>query len=164
MLRVLHSLLDSDSDRDGSAYHRVVAHADKTHHLNVCGNGGGACELRIGVHTAHGVGHAVRGRTCSHVVGVAGTACSAAGSDREVLNAVLYAPLLVGACDGVLEAGRVGGVAGDGNADILELHDSNALGNIISAVALNVRARALGVCGLGDDLYRLGVRIKLGST
>ena len=63
----------------------------------------------------------------------------------------------------MLEAGRVSGVTGDGNADILELHDSNALGNVICAVALNVRARTLGVCGLGDDLYRLGVRIKLGS-
>ena len=112
MLRVLHSLFDSDSDRDGSAYHRVIAHADKTHHLNVCGNGGRACELRIGVHTTHGIGHAVRGRTCSHVVGVEGTACSAAGSDRKLLFAVLDAPLLVGACDRVLEAGGVGWVAG----------------------------------------------------
>ena len=76
-----------------------------------------------------------------------GTSGTAAGCNGEVLHAVLNAPLLVGACNGMLEAGRVGGVAGDGNADLLKLHDGNALGNVVRAVALNGCARTLGVCG-----------------
>ena len=36
--------------------------------------------------------------------------CTAAGSNREVVLAVFSTPLLVGTCNGVLEAGGVGGV------------------------------------------------------
>ena len=42
----------SNSAGNGSADHGVVAHADQTHHLNVCGHRRGACELSIAVHTA----------------------------------------------------------------------------------------------------------------
>src|SRR5699024_9892239 len=81
----------------GGAHHGVVAHADQAHHLNVGRHGAGAGELSVAVHTAHGVGQAVAGRTGGHVVGVQGTAGAAAGSDGEVLLAVLHGPLLVGA-------------------------------------------------------------------
>ena len=47
-----------------------------------------------------------------------GTAGTTAGSDGEVANAVLLAPLLVGTCNGVLETGGVSGVTGDGNANV----------------------------------------------
>ena len=60
-------------------------------------HGGRASELSVAVHTAHGVGHAVGSGACSHVIGVQGTAGTTAGSDGEVLLAVLVAPLLVGA-------------------------------------------------------------------
>ena len=39
---LLEGLFDRDSHRDGRADHRVVAHADEAHHLDVSGNGGGA--------------------------------------------------------------------------------------------------------------------------
>lgn len=35
----LMSFLDADSYSYGSAHHRVVAHTDQTHHLNMCGYG-----------------------------------------------------------------------------------------------------------------------------
>ena len=64
---------------------------------------------------AQRVGQAVAGRTSGHVIGVQGTARAAAGSDGEVLLAVLDIPLLVVTGDQMLEAGGVGGVTGDGN-------------------------------------------------
>ena len=57
----------------GAAYHRVVANAEEAHHLDVCGNAAGAGELGVGVHAAHGVGHAVGGGAGGHVVGMEGT-------------------------------------------------------------------------------------------
>src|SRR5699024_2123411 len=90
---------------DGHADHRVVAGADQAHHLHVRGHAGGTGELGVAVHTAHRVGQAVGSRAGGHVVGVQGTAGAAAGSDGEVLLAVLIGPLLVGAGDQVLEAG-----------------------------------------------------------
>ena len=54
------SFLNGDRDRNRCTDHRVVAHTDKTHHFDVSGNGGRTCELRIGMHTAHSVGHTVR--------------------------------------------------------------------------------------------------------
>ena len=90
------------------------------------------------------------------------TACASAGSNGEVLHAVLIAPLLVGTCNRVLESGRVRGVTGDGNADVLELHDCNAFRNVICAVALNVRTRAVGISLFADNLNFFCVRIELG--
>ena len=71
------------------------------------GNGGRTGELSVTVHTAHGVGHAVRSGAGGHVVGMEGTAGTTAGSDGEVLGAVLVAPFLIGAGNGMLEAGGV---------------------------------------------------------
>ncbi len=51
-LTCIGSLLNSNCNSYGSANHGVVAHTDQTHHINVSGNGGKTCELRIGVHTA----------------------------------------------------------------------------------------------------------------
>ena len=111
---LLQGLLNSNGHGNGHADHGVVASAQEAHHLDVGGDGGGTCELSITMHTAHGVGHAVGSGTCSHVVGMQGTAGAAAGSDGEVLAAILHALLLVGAGNGMLEAGGVGGVTGDG--------------------------------------------------
>ena len=94
---LLERFFDCDGDSDCRADHGVIAHAEEAHHLDVRGNGGGTCELRIRVHTAHGVGHAVGSRACRHVVGVEGTAGAAAGCDGEVLLTLLDAFLLVGA-------------------------------------------------------------------
>ena len=114
------------------------------------------------MHPAHRVSHAVGGGAGRHVVGVQGAAGAAAGSDGEVVDAVFDAPFLIGAGDGMLEAGGVGGVAGDGNADLLQLHDGDAFGNVVRAVALDVRTGAVGVGLLADDLDFLGVGVKLG--
>ena len=56
---LVHCLGSSHSNSNSSAHHGVVAHAQEAHHLHVCGDGGRACELSVGVHTAHGIGHAV---------------------------------------------------------------------------------------------------------
>lgn len=37
---LLEALRNSDGDRDGGTDHRVVAHAEEAHHLNVRGHGG----------------------------------------------------------------------------------------------------------------------------
>ena len=159
---LLEALRNSDSHGDGSADHGVVAHAQEAHHLDVRGNGGGACELRVGMHTAHGIGHAVGSRACRDVIRMEGTACAAAGSNGEVLLAVLKCPLLVGTCNKVLEAGRVGGVAGDGNINALELHDGDAFENVVSAVAADLCALAVGISYLADDLELAGEEIEFG--
>ena len=51
------------------------------------GHGGGAGELRVGMHAAHGVGHAVGGGAGGHVVRMQGAARAAAGGHGEVLLA-----------------------------------------------------------------------------
>ena len=67
------------------------------------------------MHTAHGIGHAVGSRTSSHVVRMQRTASAAARSNREVFFTFFVAFFFVGASNRMLEAGRVGGVAGNGN-------------------------------------------------
>ena len=52
----------------------------------------------------------------------------------------------------MLEAGGVRGIAGDGYADILLVHNRNALLDIIGSVALDGRAYPLGVGSLTDDV------------
>ena len=141
-LLLAHSFLNGNCNGNGSADHGVVAHTDKAHHLNVRGNGGGTCELRVGVHSAHRVGHAVACGACRHVVGVERSARAAAGRNREVLPAVFVAPFFISARNGVLEAGGIGGVAGDGNGNVFKLHNGNAFGNGICAVALYLCAAA----------------------
>ena len=55
-----------------------------------------------------------------------GAARAAAGGDGEILLALLDALLLIGAGDGMLEAGRVGGVAGDNQRKAHHLKNSSA--------------------------------------
>ena len=118
-----YSFFHRNSDSHGSAHHGVVAHAQEAHHLHVRGDGAGAGELRVAVHTAHGVGHAVGGGAGSHVVRVQRAAGAAAGGHGEVLLALLDALLLIGTGHRVLEAGGVGGVAGDGHIHALVVHN-----------------------------------------
>ena len=125
-------------------------------------HGGRTGELGVGVHTAHGVGHAVRGRAGAHVVRVQGTASAATRSDGEVLLASLDALLLVGASDGVLEARGVGGVTGDRDVDVLVPHDGNALADVVGAVAVNGSAGTIGVGDGLDDLEFARVVVELG--
>ena len=110
-----HGLSDSDGDVNGGADHRVVAHTDQAHHFDVGGNAGRTGELSVGVHASHGVGHTIAGGTGGHVIGMEGTAGAAAGSDGEEGLTLFDAFFLIGSHDGVLEAGGVGGVTGDGN-------------------------------------------------
>ncbi len=56
---LFHSLFNCNCAGHSRTDHRVVAHADKSHHFNVSRNGGRTCKLGVGVHSAHGVGHAV---------------------------------------------------------------------------------------------------------
>ena len=73
-------------DRNRCADHGVVAHAQEAHHLHMGRNRGGTGKLSVAVHPAHGVGHPVRGRTGSHVVGIS--------TDRGAF----YADLVIDAC------------------------------------------------------------------
>src|SRR5699024_2416586 len=142
--------------------HRVVAHADQAHHLNMRRYRRGTGKLRVGVHSAHGVGHAVGSRAGSHVVRVQGAAGAAAGSNREVLHAVLDAPFLVGASYWMLEAGRVGRVAGDGNVNLLQLHNGNAFLNVVAAVAFYLGFVAVRESNLADDMQLTAEVVVLG--
>ena len=125
------------------------------------GNGGGSCKLSIGVHSAHGIGHAVRGRACCHVIRVQRAARAAAGSHGEVLLALFHALFLVSAGHRMLEAGGVGGVARNGNVDLLEVHNGNAFTDVIRTVAADVGALAFGIADLADDLQLTGEVVKL---
>jgi len=87
---------------------------------------------------------------------------AAAGGHGEVLLAHLDAFLLVGAGDRMLEAGGVGGVAGDGDVDALLVHDGDALAHVVRAVAADAGALALGVADLADDLQLARVIVELG--
>ena len=111
---------------------------------------------------AQRVGQAIACGACGHIIGVQGTARAAAGSNGEVLLAVLDSPLLVGTGDQMLEAGGVGGVTGDGNLNALSLHDGNALQNVVGAVALDSSALAVGVGDGLDDLQLAGGEIIVG--
>ena len=68
-----------DSYGYGCTNHGVVAHAEEAHHFYVSRYGRRASELSIAVHTAHGIGHAVRSRAGSHVIRMERAACAAAG-------------------------------------------------------------------------------------
>ena len=125
-------------------------------------HGGGTGELGVGVHTAHGVGHAVGGRAGAHVVRVQGTASAATGGHGEVLLAGLEALLLVGTRGGVLEARGVGGVTGDGDVHVLVPHDGNALADVVGAVAVNGSAGTIGVGDGLDDLELAREVVELG--
>ena len=100
---LLQRFLNSNSHGNGSADHGVVAHAQEAHHFYVGRHGGGTGELGVGMHTAHGVGHAVGSGAGCHVVRMQGTARAAAGGHGEVLLALLDALFLVGAGNGMLE-------------------------------------------------------------
>ena len=113
------------------------------------------------MHAAHGVRQAVGGGASRHIIGVQGTACAAAGSNGEVVHAVLHCPLLVCACNEVLEAGGVGGVAGDGNVNALSLHDCNAFENVVRAVALHLCLLTVGVRCFADYVELAGVEVIL---
>ena len=102
-LRVLLSFLNRNGHGDGRADHGVVAHAQEAHHFHVGRHGGGTGKLSVGMHTAHGIGHAVGSGAGCHVVGMQGTARAAAGGHGEVLLALLDALLLVGAGNRMLE-------------------------------------------------------------
>ena len=91
-----------------------------------------------------------------------GAARAAAGGHGEVLLALLDALLLIGAGHGVLEAGGVGGVAGDGHIHALVVHDGHALADIVGAVAADVGPLAVGVADLPDDLQLAGIIVELG--
>ena len=126
------------------------------------GNGGGACELCVGVHTSHCIGHTVGSGTGRHIVGMEGTSCTAAGSYREVLLALLNALLLVGACNRMLETGRIGGVSCDGNVNALVMHYSNALANVVRAVAANLCALAVRISDFLNNFKLACIIVKLG--
>ena len=111
---------------------------------------------------AQRVGQAVAGRAGCDVIGVQGTARAAAGSDGEVLLAVLDGPLLISASDQMLEADGVGGVAGDGALNILLLHDGNTLHDVVRAVALDSSTLAGGEGDLLHDGQGLRGDIILG--
>ena len=147
-----HRLLHRDGNRNGCADHGVIAHADETHHLDVRGDGGGAGELRVGMHPAHGVRHAVGSGARRHVIGMERSARAAARRNGEVLLAVLHAPLLIRARDGMLEARGVGGVARDGDVHALVTHYRDALGDVVRAIALYLRLIAVGIRLFKDDL------------
>ena len=62
----------------------------------------------------------------------------------------------------MLEAGRVGGVTGDGDVHALGMHDGNALADVVSAVAANVGALGLAVADLAHDIQLAGEVVELG--
>ena len=62
----------------------------------------------------------------------------------------------------MLEAGGVGGVAGDGDVHLLVVHDGHALADVVGAVAADSSALAVGVGDLTDDVQLAGAVVELG--
>ena len=104
------------------------------------------------MHSSHRVGHAVGRGTCRHIVGVQSSARAAAGSHGEISFAVVDSPFFVGACNGVLESGGVGGISRDGNVHAFMLHNRNAFPYVVRAVATYFCLFAVGV---SDGVYNL---------
>ena len=52
---LLQSFFHSNSNTNGHTDHGVVTCAQEAHHFHVSGHGGGASELSVAVHTAHGM-------------------------------------------------------------------------------------------------------------
>ena len=97
------------------------------------------------MHAAQRVGHAVRSRTCCHVVGVKGAACTATAGYAEVSLASTDALLLVSTCNGMLEAGGVRGVTCDADINIFLPKDSHAFANVVCTVAVDGSTRTVAV-------------------
>ena len=104
------------------------------------------------MHTSQCICHAVGSRSCSHVVRVKGTSCTAAGCYGEVLLALLDAFFLVGTCNRVLETCRVGRVSCDGYVYAFLVHDGNAFAHIIGSIAVYFRAEPVRI---SNSLYFL---------
>ena len=62
----------------------------------------------------------------------------------------------------MLEAGRVGRVARNGDVDLFHDHDRNALVHVVRAVAAHLRALTRGVGGLFHDRHFARVVVVLG--
>ena len=146
----------------GAAYHRVVADAEEAHHLDVCGYAAGAGELGVGVHAAHGVGHTVGGGAGGHVVGMEGTAGATTGGYAEVGLTGEDALLLVRAGYGVLEAGGVGGVTGDGYIHVLLPQYGYAFADVVGTVAVDLGAGTVAVGLAAYDAELAGEVVELG--
>ena len=155
-------LFECHGHRNRCPDHRVVAHADETHHLHMGGNGGRSGELGIRVHAAHGVGHAIGGRSCPHIVRMEGAAGAAAGGYRKVFLALLQTLLFIGAGDRMLETGRVGGVAGDRDIDAFQVVDGNALTDVVGTKAADFAAFAVRICRLLDNAQFTGRIVEAG--
>ena len=86
------------------------------------------------MHSAHSVGHAVRCRTCSHIVWVQSSARTASGSYRKILFAAIVAKFFVRTGYRMLKSGGVGRIAGYGNINVFCLHNGNAFSDVIGTV------------------------------
>ena len=64
----------------------------------------------------------------------------------------------------MLETGGVGGVARNGNGYVFQLHNRNAFGNVICAVAFNFRSRAVGERYAVNYLNRFGIGVETRSA
>ena len=148
----ISSLLYAYSNSNSSTNHRVVAHTDQTHHLNVSRYGRRSSELCIRVHTSHSICHTIRSRTCCHVIWVKCTSCTTAGCYGEVLLTLLDTFLLVCTCNRMLETCWVCRVTSDGNTYVLMMHDCNTFLNIISTVTFYSCAKSVRVCFLIYDV------------
>ena len=93
----LQALVNRHGAGHGSADHGVVAHTHQAHHFHVGGYGGGAGKLGVAMHTAHGVGQAVRGGAGGHVVGMQGCGRCRRRKRRRSTFAVFQSPFLIGA-------------------------------------------------------------------
>ena len=99
-------------------------------------------------------------RVCGTSWGTAGTA---AGGNGEEFPAGGKTFFLVGAHDRVLETGRVGGVAGDGDIHVFLPHDGNAFADVIGAVAADCETVGVAAVFLfGNDFEFAGVVIEFG--
>ena len=97
------------------------------------------------MHAAQRVGHAVRSRTCCHVVGVKGAARTATAGYAEVSLTSTDALLLVSACHGMLEAGGVGRVTCDADVNVFLPKDSNTFANVVCSIAVDGSTRTVAV-------------------
>ena len=65
-----HCFFDSNCASNRHTNHGVVTSTDQAHHFYVSGNGGRTCELCVGVHSTHRIGHTVGCKANNYIIGV----------------------------------------------------------------------------------------------
>ena len=113
------------------------------------------------MHPAHRIRHAVARGTCRHIIGVKRSARATAGSHGEILLAIIDAPFLIRARNGMLEARGVRAITRDGDVHAFVTHDRHTFADVIRAIAAYLAPLSVAIRRLFDDLELAGLLVEV---